>query len=61
MWLVEVDMDKCTGCEACINVCRAGVYVMAADRVEAANISECNGCESCIGVCPAEAITVTEI
>ncbi len=57
---VEVDTDKCTGDEECVNVCPVGVFDMQADKANVANEDECLGCESCIEVCPSGAITVTE-
>ncbi len=60
-WQVEVDVDKCTGDEECVNVCPAGVLEMDGDKASPANVDECLGCESCVEVCPAAAITVTEM
>ncbi|AEB10548.1 ferredoxin [Desulfobacca acetoxidans] len=59
-WNVEVDHDKCTGCEECVNVCPAGVLEMQDGKSTPVNIDECLGCESCVEVCEAGAITVTE-
>ena len=58
---VEVDADKCTGDEECVNVCPVGVFEMQGDKSVPVNEDECLGCESCIEVCEAGAITVTEI
>ncbi|MFI5331095.1 MAG: indolepyruvate ferredoxin oxidoreductase subunit alpha [Desulfobaccales bacterium] len=60
-WQVEVDVDKCTGDEECVNVCPAGVLEMDGDKANPANVDECLGCESCVEVCPSAAITVTEM
>ena len=59
-WRVEIDEDKCTGDEECVNVCPAGVLEMQNDKAVVVNEDECLGCESCIEVCPSGAITVTE-
>jgi len=58
---VEVDQDKCEGCEECIEVCPVDVYELQDDKSVPVNAEECLGCESCIEVCEHEAITVTEI
>ncbi len=58
---VEVDTDKCTGDEECVNVCPVGVFEMQEGKANPVNEDECLGCESCIEVCPSGAITVTEI
>ena len=60
-WQVEIDTDKCTGDEECVNVCPAGVLEMQNEKATVVAEDECLGCESCIEVCEAGAITVTEI
>jgi NAD-dependent dihydropyrimidine dehydrogenase PreA subunit len=59
-WRVEVDTDKCTGDEECVNFCPVGVFEMQDDKAVPVNEDECLGCESCVEVCPSGAITVTE-
>jgi len=58
---VEVDHDKCEGCEECIEVCPVDVYEMQDGKSVPVNAEECLGCESCVEVCDQEAITVTEV
>lgn len=59
-WVVEIDKDKCSGDEECVNACPAGVLEMEDGKAEAVNIDECLGCETCVEVCPEGAITVSE-
>jgi len=59
-WLVEIDADKCTGDEECVNVCPTGVFEMQDDKAVVINEDECLGCESCVEVCPSAAIVITE-
>ena len=61
MYEVEVDEEKCTGCEECVSVCPVDVYEMKDEKSVPANAEECIGCESCVEVCEQEAITVTEV
>jgi ferredoxin len=60
MWQVDVDKDKCTGCEECVNSCPAGVLELVDDKSDPVNMDECLGCETCVEVCPEGAITVSE-
>jgi NAD-dependent dihydropyrimidine dehydrogenase PreA subunit len=60
-WRVEVDADKCTGDEECVNVCPVAVLEMQDEKAVVVDEDECLGCESCVEVCAAGAITVTEI
>ena len=59
-WIVDIDKDKCQGCEDCIDACPSQVLELVDDKAEAVNIDECLGCETCIETCPEGAITVTE-
>jgi len=61
LYEVEVDEEKCTGCEECVSVCPVDVYEMKDEKSVPANAEECIGCESCVEVCEQEAITVTEV
>ncbi|MFP3866689.1 MAG: ATP-binding protein [Desulfobacteraceae bacterium] len=60
-WRVEVDEEKCEGCEECVNVCPSGVLELQNEKAVVVAEEECLGCESCIEVCPTGAITVTEV
>jgi NAD-dependent dihydropyrimidine dehydrogenase PreA subunit len=60
MYSVKVDVNKCNGCEECVNTCPTSVFAMENGKSDPYQASECVGCQSCIGVCPTEAITVTE-
>jgi NAD-dependent dihydropyrimidine dehydrogenase PreA subunit len=57
---VEVDAEKCEGCEECVEVCPVDVFEMQDEKSVVVAEDECLGCESCIEVCDQEAITVTE-
>lgn len=56
---VHVDVDRCKGCELCVQVCPQSVLAMSAwintkgfHPVEAAVPDKCNGCTLCATICP---------
>jgi len=61
MYKVEVDVEKCVGCEECVDVCPSDVFEMKDEKSSPVNAEECIGCESCVEVCESDAITVTEV
>ncbi len=61
MYKVEVDKEKCTGCEDCISICPVDVFEMQDEKSVPVNEEECIGCESCVEACEQEAITITEV
>jgi NAD-dependent dihydropyrimidine dehydrogenase PreA subunit len=61
MYEVEVDKEKCEGCEDCIETCPVDVFEMQDKKSVPVNADECIGCESCTEVCEKDAITVTEV
>jgi NAD-dependent dihydropyrimidine dehydrogenase PreA subunit len=58
---VEVDEEKCIGCEECVENCPVDVFEMQDEKSVPVDAEECIGCETCIELCEQEAITVTEI
>lgn len=60
-YTVEVDQDKCEGCEECLEVCPVDVFELNDGKADPVNAEECLGCESCVEVCDQEAIEITEI
>ena len=42
-WRVEVDTDKCTGDEECVNVCPVGVFEMQDEKAVPVNEDEMSG------------------
>ena len=55
---IVVRIEKCTGCETCLNSCPFDAIVMKEGK---AFINEyCNYCKTCISVCPEGAIIETE-
>ena len=57
---VELDKEKCTGCEECLEACTADVFEMRNGKSVAVSAINCVGCLSCLEVCEHEAIAVEE-
>jgi Fe-S-cluster-containing hydrogenase component 2 len=50
-----VIIEKCTGCETCVDICPAQAIKME-DGKAVVDADLCVDCESCIDECPSEAI-----
>lgn len=61
MYLVDVNGEKCEGCDECVTICPQEVFEMQESKSNPVNAAECVFCESCLGVCPSDAITITEM
>jgi NAD-dependent dihydropyrimidine dehydrogenase PreA subunit len=55
-----VDLDKCEGCEECVDICPMDVFEMKDEKSFVARPEDCEACESCVEVCEAGAITLTD-
>jgi 2-oxoglutarate ferredoxin oxidoreductase subunit delta len=64
---IEIDIDKCKGCEICITACKQNVIALSgSDKLNAygylylvaVDPDKCNGCALCGQMCPDSAITV---
>jgi NAD-dependent dihydropyrimidine dehydrogenase PreA subunit len=56
--LITIDLARCNGCGACLEVCPEGALYLIDDKamVEA---GLCRECEACVAACPEEAIAIT--
>lgn len=61
---IVIDIEKCKGCEVCIDACPQQVIVMSKNvngkgyHYAMASNDECTGCMNCAVVCPDGVITV---
>ncbi len=61
MYVVNVDNEKCDGCEECVNICPSEVFKIVDGKSDPYQVSECAYCLSCVEACPNTSITVTEM
>ena len=56
-----VDVDKCIGCETCVQVCPVNLFEMQDGhaRFIQERVDECTACETCVNSCPASALSMT--
>ena len=60
---IEIDMDACTGCGTCYEVCPSESFDEPEGgkvKVNEDNRADCVGCRACETQCPEEAIVITE-
>jgi electron transfer flavoprotein alpha subunit len=53
---IEIDVEKCTGCGSCVEVCPFGVMELVDDKVRIKD--GCNLCGACVDACTFEAIKI---
>jgi MinD superfamily P-loop ATPase len=51
-----VDVTRCTGCGACVEVCPAGAIALLVDGKARVDEEACTGCGACVDACPEGAI-----
>jgi Pyruvate/2-oxoacid:ferredoxin oxidoreductase delta subunit len=56
-YFAQVDADRCTVCEMCLERCQMGAITINADAARI-NTDRCIGCGLCVTTCPAEAIAL---
>ena len=62
MFIVTIDEETCSGCNACTDGCPARILSFNGEKAEVTgDETECMGCESCITVCPTGAVSIQEM
>ena len=54
---VKVDLDKCMGCETCVDSCPSEALSMADEKV-VVDAEACVDCGACVDECPVEALAM---
>lgn len=56
-WYPIIDSEKCSGCLACYNKCRNGVFTIENEKPKVVNPEGCvTRCHGCGNLCPEQAI-----
>jgi ferredoxin len=55
---LQLDQERCIGCEMCLNVCPHAVFQLAGAKAVIADRDACMECGACARNCPAAAISV---
>jgi NAD-dependent dihydropyrimidine dehydrogenase PreA subunit len=59
MFIVNIDMETCTGCGKCVGGCPVSILELV-DGKAAVVGDDCLGCQSCVELCPVNAVKVDE-
>ena len=54
---VKVDLEKCTGCGSCVEVCPVDAITIEKDKAKI-DQDECVECGTCLDECEAEALSM---
>jgi len=60
-YLAMVDVDACTACGACADICPTGAIAQDGDQPAHVDAERCIGCGLCASVCPVSAIGLEEV
>lgn len=58
--IIEINEDKCNGCELCVKACHEGAIKMINGKAKLIREDYCDGLGNCLPVCPTGAISFIE-
>ncbi|MGI6731750.1 MAG: 4Fe-4S binding protein [Anaerovoracaceae bacterium] len=58
--IIQIDQEKCIGCEACVNACQEGAIGMVDGKAQLLREDHCDGLGNCLPNCPVDAISFIE-
>lgn len=56
---IQVDLEKCTGCANCVNVCLGDCWEIVERKARIKTLATCMECASCWYVCDTGAVLFT--
>ena len=60
-FVTAIDLEICTGCESCVDICPMDALVLDGDEKAAWNPDRCIGCGLCVSCCPIGAIRLERV
>ena len=58
---IEIDIERCIGCGACVNACPVSLFKIVDEKTKiVGNVDDCILCKACETSCPAGVITICE-
>lgn len=58
VWMLQIDVDVCTGCGDCILACPTDVLALMGGTAVLAKPDACTYCGECESICPVGAIAL---
>lgn len=58
--IIEIDEDKCVGCEKCVHACHEGALVMVDGKARVIGDLLCDGLGACLDVCDFDALKLVQ-
>ncbi|WP_455143660.1 DNA-directed RNA polymerase subunit D [Candidatus Hodarchaeum mangrovi] len=57
--VVEFNLDNCTYCGDCVQVCPRDIIKIEDDKIKAINVINCSLCNQCVDICELDAVNVS--
>jgi len=57
---IKIDLEKCTGCGTCVDICPVDVFEIKDEKCVVINLDECLVCQACEVQCPNNSIEIIE-
>jgi ferredoxin len=58
MGLIQINLDKCNGCNLCVRACPADAIKLQDKKAKMVDNPQCMACADCVAICTENAITM---